>query len=170
MLELLHKRGPCLSCPLSVIMPFSLSHLYLRNAVLGGKCHGLLHCIKWIYFNFMSFYCWLQYMKKNPCVPSYTQAHPVDFIIAIVSFIIPWVETWVLDYQVLPREKNLREGKLFLEKFCVVLLKGGADSEITSLENSSGIPSILVVRNPICLNHKKYESLNPLNECHVTQR
>ncbi|XP_038045626.1 stAR-related lipid transfer protein 3-like [Patiria miniata] len=44
----------------------------------------------------------------NACVPLDTKAHPLDFIIAIVFFIMPWIETWVLDIQVLPREKRLQ--------------------------------------------------------------
>ena len=56
----------------------------------------------------------LQYNKhiSDKCIPSYSQAHPVDFLIAIASFILPWVETWVLDFQVIPREKAILEGTL----------------------------------------------------------
>ncbi|XP_071789162.1 stAR-related lipid transfer protein 3-like isoform X1 [Asterias amurensis] len=46
---------------------------------------------------------------SDKCVPAYNKAHPVDFLIAIASFILPWAETWVFDYQVIPREKKLQE-------------------------------------------------------------
>ncbi|XP_022087090.1 stAR-related lipid transfer protein 3-like isoform X2 [Acanthaster planci] len=52
----------------------------------------------------------------NPCVPLDSKAHPVDFLIAIVSFIIPWIETWILDFQVISREMKLQRDLSNLER------------------------------------------------------
>lgn len=34
-----------------------------------------------------------------------------DYIIVITSFVVTWIETWFLDFRVLPKERAAREGK-----------------------------------------------------------
>ncbi|XP_072021170.1 stAR-related lipid transfer protein 3-like isoform X2 [Amphiura filiformis] len=45
--------------------------------------------------------------KEDKCVLYTDVAHPVDYILLITSFTVAWIEVWVLDFKVIPRERRM---------------------------------------------------------------
>ncbi|KAI0214187.1 StAR-related lipid transfer protein 3 [Lamellibrachia satsuma] len=63
---------------------------------------------------------------------SQTHDNPLSYMSLLVSFIIAWIETWFLDFKVLPREQKARERMSFLhpEQDARLLLGGEAASHV----------------------------------------
>eukprot|EP00058_Branchiostoma_floridae_P027453 XP_002612944.1 hypothetical protein BRAFLDRAFT_213400 [Branchiostoma floridae] len=49
--------------------------------------------------------------------------HPMDYIVLLSSFILAWIETWFLDFKVLPQERKLEQRKIVAETFQSLFLE-----------------------------------------------